>query len=118
MHKFIAILIIAVSLCGVNGAMAQQDNKGANAKPESSVKHGSMDGNTFKVTSSKGGSRAKLTYTDTGRFFETSRGNKYPLYKGSNGELYTKHTSKKDGHEYYTKRKREEYPDLYKSLGL
>lgn len=120
MHKLIAILILTVSLCGINGAHAQQDKtKETKAKTQTTVKEGSMQGNTFVVSGSTGKSgKSKITYEPTGKNFSTARGNTYPLYLGSNGSLYTKHTSSKDGHEYYTKRKREEYPDLYKALGL
>lgn len=71
-------------------------------------------GNTFKAVS--GATASKETKTDF--IWETSKGEKYPIYVGSSGSCYIKKVSKKSGNEYKQYLGTEVSAEVCKSLGI
>lgn len=71
-------------------------------------------GNTFKVVS--GATTSKETKTDF--IWETSKGEKYPIYVGPSGSCYIKRISSKTGKEYKQYLGTEISSEICKSLGI
>lgn len=71
-------------------------------------------GNTFKVVS--GATSSKETKTDF--IWETSKGEKYPIYVGPSGSCYIKRISSKTGKEYKQYLGAEVSADICKQLGI
>lgn len=71
-------------------------------------------GNTFKVVS--GATTSKETKTDF--IWETSKGEKYPIYVGPSGSCYIKRISSKTGKEYKQYLGAEVSAEVCKSLGI
>lgn len=71
-------------------------------------------GNTFKVVS--GATASKETKTDF--IWETSKGEKYPIYVGPSGSCYIKRISSKTGKEYKQYLGTEISADICKQLGI
>lgn len=97
MRKFILIVILAIT--SISASYSQNYTK---------------SGNTFKVVS--GATASKETKTDF--IWETSKGEKYPIYVGPSGSCYIKRTSSKTGKEYKQYLGAEISSEICKSLGI